>query len=101
MRPVTLAQAFTDPTLPVRTILPVQHATVPADWRRDATRMLRDRISRQVRSSMSWLEVCGPLESQGGCCFGCKLYARQRGAVVEFSVFHSLTYGHSHSPNAR
>lgn len=43
----------------------------------------------------NWTEVCGLLESQGGCRYGCKLYARKRGAVTQTAIFHSSTYGHA------
>ena len=39
-----------------------------------------------------WVEVEGV--PRHVCQFGCKLYARQQGAVVRFAVFHSSVYGH-------
>ncbi len=39
-----------------------------------------------------WVEVeCLPRHV---CQYGCKLYARQQGAVVRFAVLHSSVYGH-------
>lgn len=101
---VGLVEAFTDPGLPVGQMIPVRYATVPPAWRRDARALIRDEgVSRPAgrRARTGWLEVCGPLASQGGCRFGCKLYVRRRGAVIEFAVFHCLAYGHSHSPDSR
>lgn len=54
------------------------------------------RDTRRVTSS-TWQEVTGLLESQGGCQYGCKLYARKRGAVTQTAIFHSSTYGHPRS----
>ena len=100
----TLTAAFKDPKLPVAEMIPVQSASVPADVRRDAVTMVNRQAASHVpshRGRTSWMEVYGPLDTQGGCVFGCSLYARKRGVVVEYAVHHSLTYGHSHSPSAR
>ena len=101
---VSLTTALTDPTLPVGEMIPVQAATIPAIIRRDATRMVHRQAAAHVpshRGRTSWMEVYGPLDTQGGCRFGCKLYARKRGAVTVYGVHHALAYGHSHSPDAR
>ena len=52
------------------------------------------RDARRVTASV-WTEVYGPLASHGGCQYGCKLYARKRGAVTQTAVFHSSAYGHA------
>lgn len=102
---VTLTAALKDPTLPVGEMIPVQATSIPAEVKRDAVRMLARIMAgyapSYTRKRTSWTEVYGPLDTQGGCTFGCKLYARQQGATVRYAVHHSLTYGHSHSPNAR
>jgi hypothetical protein len=102
----SMAAAFTDPALPVGRMIPVIAATIPADIRRSVTRNFdaQRAVARPGTAHLagrSWSEVFGPLDTQGGCRFGCKLYARRQGAVIAYAVHHSLTYGHSHSPNVR
>jgi len=101
----TLAAAFKNPTLPVGEMIPVQAASVPADVKRDAERMLTQTMASYApsytRERTSWMEVYGPTDSQGGCIFGCKLYAKVQGATTRYAVHHALAYGHSHSPDAR
>jgi hypothetical protein len=104
MNMVDMTRAFRDPALPIETMLPVRAATVPADVRRQGRRMVLDRAQAQARgfrTRTSWTEVFAPLDTQGGCRFGCKLYARLQGATVRWAVCHSRTYGHSHSPDVR
>jgi hypothetical protein len=102
----SMAAAFTDPALPVGRMIPVVASTIPADIRRAVARNVAAQVAvarpgTAHLAGRSWSEVYGPLDSQGGCKFGCKLYARRQGAVITYAVHHSLTYGHSHSPNAR
>lgn len=42
-----------------------------------------------LRHGVGWHEVQGMRE----CAYGCKLYVRQRGAVLEYQLFHSTSYG--------
>jgi hypothetical protein len=101
----TMEQAFRDPSLQVGEMIPVQASSIPADVKRDAERIIAKTIagyaSSYTRKRTPWMEVYGPLDTQGGCVFGCKLYTKMQGATVRYAVHHALTYGHSHSPNAR
>lgn len=93
---VTLTRAISDPALPVGEMLLISAATLPRWVRQEAKRATRGR---------GWTEMYQPLKSlqspESGCKFGCKVYARRRGAVIEYGMVHSLTYGHSHSPKVR
>lgn len=68
----------------INKMVPVDYQSVPVEIRSHARRYANDKF---------WHEVAAPLASQGGCKFGCKVYARRRGAVLEFAVLHSSTYG--------
>lgn len=93
---ISLRTALSDPTLPVGEMLVIDSSTVPAWVKSEAKRNL---------PSVGWSEMYQPMQSlqdeHSGCKFGCKVYGRRRGAVIEYAVFHSLTYGHSHSPFVR
>lgn len=94
MRNVPLVMALTDPRFPVGEMVHVTAESVPSWLRRDF---------KAARTARGWAEAYQPTNQygEGQCKFGCKVYVRRRGAVREFAVFHSLTYGHSHSPNVR
>lgn len=82
----TLRYALTGAGIPVGEMVGVWAETVPADIRRSAREW--------VRPDGSWSEISAPLSSQGGCQYGCKIYARRWGNGIRFAVFHSPTYGH-------
>jgi hypothetical protein len=65
-------------------MVPVDYYSVPGEIRAHARRYATDKW---------WHEVAAPLSTQGGCKYGCKVYARRRGAVMEFAVRHSSIYG--------
>lgn len=100
MKFYTYEQAMTDPSLPVGKMLMVHAASVPRKFRN------LDNYPEPV-----WRELCAPMKlthySVTGappipaCEFGCKIYVRRQGATIRYAVLHSLTYGHSHSPNVR
>lgn len=81
-------RALTGAGIPVGTMLPVAAATVPADIRRAAGEWVQHNTHGQ------WAEVACPLSSQGGCDYGCKVYARRWGKGLRYAVLHSRTYGH-------
>ncbi len=91
----TLARALKDPSLPVGVMLPVLARTIPAEIARDVA------PGAWAAAGPSWTEAYAPMHWQGGCEFGCKVYARNIKGRTQFAVSHSLTYGHRHSPQAR
>lgn len=80
-------KALADATV-VNRAIPVAASTVPQETRRWATRTLAS------GRHDGWLEVECLLSSQGGCQYGCKLYARTWGPTVRYAVFHTSSYGH-------
>lgn len=84
--------ALTGAGVPVGEMAPVWADSVPADIRRAAARFLRP--PGGMPGGSVWQEVAAPLSSQGGCDYGCKLYARRWGRGIRYAVYHSPVYGH-------
>lgn len=76
----TATAVLTDETAPVDVMIPVTGREIPGH--------LRPRDGYLTRW---WQEVMGTFD----CKYGCKVYARKRGCIVQYAVFHSSTYGHA------
>lgn len=91
----TLKRALTDPDLKTGVMLPVLKRTIPIEAIKQA---------QPFKPDSTWQELYLPTNqhNEGTCKFGCKVFYRSHPtAVVEYAVMHSLSYGHSHSPNQR
>lgn len=66
-------------------MVPVRAESVPLPIRR----------VQAFRATSSWSEVLCPSQSDMGCKYGCKVYARKRGCIVEFAILHATSYGHA------
>ena len=76
----TATAVLSDTTAPTDVMIPVTGTSIPGHLKPRA-----DYLSR------SWREVYGNFD----CEFGCKVYARKRGCIVQYAVFHSTVYGHA------
>lgn len=85
----TLFEALTESTSPVCKMILLDYASIPSH----VVQWAKADIGKH------WTEVYQPtnVSSEGACRYGCKVYARRRGAVIEFGLYHSRTYGHGQS----
>lgn len=54
-----------------------------------SARELRSHVLTYVKPGKTWQEV----QTMNECRHGCKLYARQSGAVLQWQIWHSASYG--------
>lgn len=55
----------------------------------EQAKAIADHVRVYVKPGRWWAEV----QVMRECDHGCKLYVRRRGAVLQYGLFHSVTYG--------